>query len=569
MAQPSSAWLIDAAAAGTGAPDVDIRPGWDAGAAFTVEAHVECLEPRPEAMQVLVARWSFAAGLTGFATHDAGRTDGLETTGFFGGVFDGRHVYFAPQCNSKGRHGLVLRYDSASPFDAASSWRAFDAGNTRGLETRGYYGALSDGRYVYFVPRTDGRTHHSRILRLDTNGDFSDSDCWDAHHAGLPVSYQGGALDGRYLYLAPGYHQQHGPSGLVMRLDTQQSFHGGDAYSYFDAAASLGPECACFDGAVFDGRHVYFAPLERGVVLRYHVAGAFSSADSWESHALSQIAGPDGGACVGTIFDGRYVYLVPYGHSMVIRHDTEGGFSDPSSWEAYDAAGTSGLRCRGYDGGAFDGRYVYFIPFWDGADVRHGFHGQLMRYDTRLGFGAAAAWEAADGCAQAPPNPGGFNGGAFDGRYLYMAPWRRDAATPDISAHGQVLRYDTAAADASFVLKFADCGHSGGLGGAVPGPTFTVNTSGGPLTVRANAVPAPGRHQLVGTYSGSNLRLYLDGSLLGETGGGGTLVAAAGPIAIGSYEGGTARFQGSVGQVRVMAGARSAADIAASWSALQ
>ena len=35
-----------------------------------------------------------------------------------------------------------------------------------------------------------------------------------------------------------------------------------------------------------------------------------------------------------------------------------------------------------------------------------------------------------------------FTDGTYDGRYLYMAPWRRDADTDDIRAHGQVLRLD-------------------------------------------------------------------------------------------------------------------------------
>lgn len=556
---------VDPAVVGERQPEIVIEPGAGKAPAITVEALVECPDLRAEAMQVLVGRWAFAPDLTAFATYDAGGTGGLETAGYFGAVFDGRHVLFAPQCNSGGRHGLALRYDTARVFAEPASWQARDAGCTAGLATRGYYGAIADGRFVYYVPRTDGASHHSRVLRLDTAGDFAAEESWTAHDAGPPVSYQGGAFDGQFAYFAPGYHQETGPSGLVMRYDARRPFRAADSYAFFNAAAALGQDCACYDGAVFDGRHVYFAPLERGLVLRCNTRQDFTAPDSWQCHDLRRVGDLEGGMCVGAIFDGRYVYFVPYAHSTVVRYDTEGEFEEDASWSAFDAAGTSGLTCRGYDGAAFDGRHVYFIPFFEGGEATRGFHAHLLRYDTRADFADPGSWQAADGSALAPPNPGGFNGGAFDGRFLYMAPWRRNAATADISAHGQVLRYDTAGPGSSFVLKIMDCGHNGGLCGAVPGPAFTVNTTEGPLTVRANAVPGPGRHHLAGTYDGSALRLYLDGALCAEQEGRGTLSPSSLPLTIGSFEGGTARLQGSVISVRVSVGARPASDIASNW----
>jgi len=567
--------LVDPGAA-SGA-DVVVEPGASGASSITVAAAVECPAPRAEAMQVLAARWAFARDLTGFATYDAGGTDGLESAGYFGAVFDGRHVLFAPQCNSAGRHGVALQYDTARPFDAAASWRARDAGHTDGLVTRGYYGAVCDDQYAYYVPRTDGATHHSRVLRLDRRADFAAPGSWSARDAGPPVSYQGGAFDGRFAYFAPGYHQQSGPSGLVMRYDTRAPFEAGESFAFFDAAAGLGPHCACFDGALYDGRHVYFAPLERDTVMRCQVGAPFGDPASWQCFDLGRVRTPGesrgeaGGSrapvrsCVGAVFDGRYVYFVPYAHSTVVRCDTEGEFGDPASWEAYDAAGTSGLTCRGYDGAAFDGRHVYFIPFWEGGDASGGFHAHLLRHDTRGGFGDRGSWTAADASVLAPPNPGGFNGGAFDGRFLYMAPWRRDAATTQISAHGQVLRYDTADAAAVFALKFMDCGHNGGLCGAVPGPSFAVNTSRGPLTAWANRVPEPGLHHLAGTYDGHVLRLYVDGVLCGEREGGGAMAASDLPLTIGSFDGGTARLRGAVSSVQVWPAALSPEAIAA-WT---
>ncbi|MFC1526659.1 LamG-like jellyroll fold domain-containing protein [Candidatus Latescibacterota bacterium] len=537
--------------------------------ALTVEAFLHSDSPRSETMQVAVSRWDFAESMTHFATHDAGSTGGMDTTGFFGAICDGRYVYFSPQCNGTGRHGLALRLDTHGELSDPASWISCDAESTDSLDTRGYYGAVYDGRFVYYVPRTDGRTHHSRVLRHDTGHDFDDPRGWAAHDAGVPISYQGAAFDGRYIYFAPGYHQDGGPSGLVLRYDTHAPFDSSASYTLHDAAGTSGLACTCYDGAIFDGRYVYFAPLEEeGAVLRLDTSSDFHSRDSWQAHRVHSVDGLDMGMCVGAAFDGQYVYFSPYAHSVVVRFNTAGDFADPTAWAAHDAGGTAGLKCRGYDGAAFDGRFVYFIPFWEGESPRCGFHARLLRYDTSLSFADPAAWQAADGSAAAPPNPGGFNGGAFDGRYLYMAPWRQDGSSAarlsgDIVSHGQVLRFDTAGEQASFALKLVDCGHNGGLGGAVPGSTFTVNAGAGPVSARANAVPGSGWHHLAGVYDSNQLTLYLDGEMVGRERARGPLTPSQLPVTVGSFPGGTAALVGQITHVRVSVVARSADWIAA------
>src|SRR5687768_18249667 len=46
-------------------------------------------------------------------------------------------------------------------------------------------------------------------------------------------------------------------------------------------------------------------------------------------------------------FDGSY-------HGRVLRYDTQGSFSNSSSWIAYDAGSTSGLNTKGYEGAVLD-----------------------------------------------------------------------------------------------------------------------------------------------------------------------------------------------------------------------
>lgn len=333
-------------------------------------------------------------------------------------------------------------------------------------------------------------------------------------------------------------------------------------FATYDAGETDGLATRGFFGAVFDGRHVYFAPLaDRGIALRCDTREEFAAASAWEARDAK---GWGLGMCVGAVFDGRYIYYVPYAHSRVVRFDTEGGFADPGSWEVRDVAGTAGLKTVGYDGGAFDGRYVYFIPFWEGEDVSRGFHCRLLRFDTQGEFGDPGSWTAADGA----PNPGGFNGGAFDGRFLYCAPWRL-GGSPDggILSHGQVLRCDTAGPDAAFALKYIDCGHNGGLGAALPGPSFTVNTAKGPVSARANRDPGPGRHYLAGTYDGAELRLYVDGELAGRSPGRGAMNSSGEPISVGRFAGGSSRFDGEIEGVRIAGEARSLESIADAWTA--
>ena len=157
------------------------------------------------------------------------------TQGYFGAVFDGRYVYFCPIRDQNERtsvHGRVLRLDTHADFKDPAAWAAYDASYTDGLHTSGFYGGAFDGRYVYFNPRDDGTVHHSRLLRYDTHADFKDPAAWEAHDAQLPHSGQGLAFDGQYLYFCPGYTRSSTGglddenSGHILRYDTRAPLKG-------------------------------------------------------------------------------------------------------------------------------------------------------------------------------------------------------------------------------------------------------------------------------------------------------------------------------------------------------
>ena len=252
----------------------------------------------------------------------------------------------------------------------------------------------------------------------------------------------------------------------------------------------------------------------------------------------------------GAVFDGRYIYFCPIRdqqdrgsvHGRVLRCDTQGEFNDPAAWEAYDASYTDDLHSAGFYGGAFDGRYVYFIP-WTNPQGRH--HANWLRYDTLGAFADPQSWTACDASSTDRIKTIGYNGGAFDGRFLYAAP-----VCDDEAFHGRILRYDTLD-EGAFALKYGDCGHNGGLSAAVPGPSFIVNAEQGPRSVSAHRTLAPGWHHIAGTYDGQQIRLYVDGKLAAARKATGHIERCAVPLSVGQFADGAAAFRGTIAEILI------------------
>jgi hypothetical protein len=302
-----------------------------------------------------------------WATFDVTKLD-ANANGRVGAAFDGRYVYFAPGFGTNGNTGLVVRYDTTSPFTSASSYVTFDAG-TVDAKAVGFRGIVFDGRYVYLVPDATGV-----VTRYDTAAPFGTATSWavyDPTNVGAAnVAYTGGAFDGRYVYFTP--YQRVVPlasSSLYLRHDTQAgSFTDNAAWSTYDFGA-VATGAAGFEGEAFDGRYVYLSPYfngaASGVTVRYDTQGAFDAIGSYQAFDVSSAVGAGGKGFGGGVFDGRYVYFPPnYAsgayHGTTPRYDTTGSFTAASSWSSFDQG--AALGASGFLGGLFDGRYVYFIP---------------------------------------------------------------------------------------------------------------------------------------------------------------------------------------------------------------
>ncbi len=379
---------------------------------------------------------------------------GTDPDGFYGAVSDGRYIYFVPHNNGTAYDGEVLRYDTNATFASTGAWTSYDPGNNGvGTDPDGFAGAVFDGRYIYFVPHNNGTAADGEVLRYDTTGAFTTAASWATYDAGSngvgtdPDGYAGAVFDGRYVYFVP-YDNGTAKHGEVLRYDTTGSFTTAGSWATFDAGANgVGTDPDGYNNAVFDGRYIYFVPYDNGTskhgeVLRYDTTASFTAATSWATFdAGANGVGTDPDGFRDAVFDGRYVYFVQLDNGSgnageMLRYDTTASFTTASSWTSYDPGSNGvGTDPDGYYGVAFDGRFIYMAQQNNGT----AYAGEMLRYDTTASFTTATSWATFDaGANGVGTDPDGFRGMVYDGRYLYFAPDYNGTA-----AHGEVLRYDT------------------------------------------------------------------------------------------------------------------------------
>jgi hypothetical protein len=382
---------------------------------------------------------------------------GTAPFGFHGGIFDGVYVYFIPHAAGNKE---VMRYDTTSPFNAASSWEAYDPHPPSG--GGGYSEGAFDGRYVYFAPHDNGVISLGEVLRFDTTQPFpfnnpSSWQAFDPSQNGVgtsPKGYWGALFDGRYVYFAPEWQRTIGEHGEVLRYDTTLPFTAPSSWRTYDPGANgVGTDPDGYKGIITDGTFIYFVPYYNGTashgeVLRYDPGLPFNSPTAWTTYTPANFGvGNIAKGFEGAVSDGHYIYFVPsYSgngpgayHGEVLRYDPSLPFNVPSSWAAFDPGSNGvGMDPDGYNGAIFDGRYIIFAPSNNGS----GPHAEVLLYDTTLPFNSAGSWMTFDPAAQGVgTNPRGFAGAVYDGRYIYFVPDRNSSGLT--GPHDEVLRYDT------------------------------------------------------------------------------------------------------------------------------
>lgn len=341
----------------------------------------------------------------------------------------------------------------------ADKWSLFNMTPVTGAA--GSISNVFDGRYIYFVPYGANPPTGSRsgiVARYDTQNGFASSDSWS--HFDLAtvnpaaIGFLGGAFDGRYVYFIPLYNAAY--HGTVARYDTKGDFTAGSSWKTFDVS-SVNPTATGFANAAFDGRYLYLAPYTNnganGTVIysstaaRYDTQAEFGQMASWTTFDTSTLDASARGF-LGAAFDGRYVYLIPHYngtayHGIVPRFDTRAttGFTSKDSWTTFNTATVAGSPV-GFLGTAFDGRYIYMVQYRK-ADMSFG--ALVARYDTQADFkDATNAWSTFDAATLAGGSARGFWGAKFDGRYLYLVPFENDFPT-GTTYDGIIARYDTTA----------------------------------------------------------------------------------------------------------------------------
>jgi len=365
---------------------------------------------------------------------DAGSVDGINTKGYIGAIFDGEYVYFSPYYNGA-YHGNVLRFHIFDKFKSASAWDAYNAGNIDGLNTKGYSGAVFDGRYVYFSPYKGGSS--GVVLRFDTEMPFKNVSSWDAYNAssinGLTTKGYWGppAFDGQYLYFSP-YYDGSAYHGRVLRYDIEGRFKDSSSWAAFDAGSIDGLSTKGYQGAVFDGQYVYFCPYHSGVdhgnLLRYNTEKPFKSASSWDAYNLTTI-NADLKGFRGLAADEDYLYLAPYAKSRVLRYDLGLPFKNSSSYDHFDLSSIYTYPRR-YTGGFFYAQFVCFAPY--GCD--------LLGYDSNYPFNSSSSWGIKNVLNTDDLFCDGYYNVVGDGVYFYLVPYRASHSSGSSFYHGNVLR---------------------------------------------------------------------------------------------------------------------------------
>ncbi|MBS0625612.1 MAG: hypothetical protein JSS32_06145 [Verrucomicrobia bacterium] len=408
------------------------------------------------------------------------------SVGFFGGVFDGRYIYLVPSSNPLTRSGQVTRYDTSQPFSASSSYAVFDM-KTVDQNSVGFQGGAFDGRYIYYAPNVNSLNSQSgQITRFDTNASFTSAGSYivydtKANVNSTSIGFTGAVFDGRYVYFAPHNISSTTQNGQITRYDTTASFTTASSYSVFDLVPNVNSLCTGLFSGTYDGRYIYYPATTNdltssGIITRYDTTLPFATASSYSFFDTKANVNSNSNTIIGTTFDGRYVYYISnfIGTGFFLKYDTTLPFATAGSYIGVSLSTLVNSLCSGYEGLAFDGRYVYLAPNDTTGTTKSGL---LVSYDTTKPFVLASSYSIFDSTAFSS-NSSGFVGALYDGRYVYFLP-----NTNGSTRTGMITRVDAYPASSPATVYSATQAPNG----------FAVGSYAGNIVPTASNLIVPGK----------------------------------------------------------------------------
>ncbi len=404
---------------------------------------------------------------------------GSKVRGFAFGCHDGTYLYPAPcYLTASSFHGRVLRYDARLPFENADSWELYDISNLNTPKAGGFHGAFVAGQHVYYVPLwqvgSSPVTMGCVATRYNRALSFSNSGAWEFFNMATktldvngraisPKGYVMGDYDGqRYVYYFPwdNIYGAGGHHGILGRYDTLGDFDDPASWDFVDMTKFSGYSNAKgFHGGCYANGYLYLAPHAlsydpftfSGLAVQYNTNAAIGSQNSYKKFDITtKHLGAN--SFYGAAFDGRYVWYAPYinlidNPCVVARYDTTnandpaGGFASGDNWEVLDMITLysymyGGTVAVGYAGCFFDGRWVWFAPFYDDTLATH--IGMIARFDTKYndGIDDVKAWSFLD-LRNVNDGLNGFHGVVCHGGYAYLIPDEGNAGY-----HGNFAKID-------------------------------------------------------------------------------------------------------------------------------
>lgn len=325
---------------------------------------------------------------------------------FYGVAVADGHVYFAPyQKSGHASHGVVVR-QKIGPLN--EGWETFDLASINPLLV-GFSDIARIGDHLYFLGyftytnALNGYRFGKELVRYDLRKPFTDKASWEWISVNATAMRGAAVRDGKLYVGQYGTHEvlEITPNKILAK-STIKKFKVKHSYI----------------GGVTAGKCVYFTPMpvdyttSNGTFIR-HCGGSFTDPRAWESFSPQFGFKP---AFAGNgAFDGRYVYFAPYqtgSHSYsgkIVRHDTTKPMA--VGWETFDQRGVGGGN--GYAAAFTVGSSIYFVPYREGV---HRPNRKLVSYDSRCTFGRKECWRVVE------VDPGGFLGGASDGKHAYLSP---------------------------------------------------------------------------------------------------------------------------------------------------